>query len=138
MPIAVVPTCPIPSRADTYCACGYSWSGVGKSCPSCGNVDHLPQFSAKDWLYIKGRGPLAVVDWPSMEGRPKDAYIGMLNRDIIIDSERYYLRGVESFAIPTVKSPVGLLVRLYEEPCPCGLPVLKNGKCPKGHEKESS
>jgi len=98
-----------PSGPKTYCSCGHSWHGAGASCPKCGKVDHLPQFSAEDWHTIKGRGRVATVRWPSQGLRKRDVN----GRRVVIDGTIYTVNGIEAFAIPEpecFKHPVGLLV----------------------------
>lgn len=71
------------------------------------------QFKAQSWYDIKGRGRVAGVINDEEFAKDSNHLIGEL---VSIDDEVYRVRGVEAYALATIRrgAPIGLLV----EPVP--------------------
>jgi hypothetical protein len=65
------------------------------------------EFQAADWFTITGRGRVAAI-----KGIPGLNPGDLLNTEVLIDGKPYFIRGVETFAIPDPTGrDFGLLVR---------------------------
>ena len=67
------------------------------------------EYKSLDKYEIKGRGTVYIVENELERGRSNN---DLINSEVIIDGVKHKVKGVESFAIPTIRKgdTIGLLV----------------------------
>lgn len=109
---------------DSYCpeASGFEGPETYSDCGKCGvclskqvyhkviaeDLDHL-EFTEGEWHYISGRGHVFATKMP------RDYPVSFLGKEVIIEGNKYIVRGIEMFAVADTSlfkgRDVGILVR---------------------------